>query len=131
MLSSLSGIPINQAIAVTGSVNQKGQIQPIGGVNEKIEGYFQICKMRGLTGEHGVMIPVQNVDNLQLSDEIVSAVKKGLFHVYAVSTIEEGIEVLTGVPAGKKDKNGRFPAGTVNYLVYEKLKKYAKIDENK
>ena len=131
LLSSLSGIPINQAIAVTGSVNQKGQIQPIGGVNEKIEGYFQICKMRGLTGEHGVMIPVQNVDNLQLSDEIVSAVKKGLFHVYAVSTIEEGIEVLTGVPAGKKDKNGRFPAGTVNYLVYEKLKKYAKINEDK
>ena len=131
LLSSLSGIPINQAIAVTGSVNQKGQIQPIGGVNEKIEGYFQICKMRGLTGEHGVMIPVQNVDNLQLSDEIVSAVKDGLFHVYAVSTIEEGIEVLTGVPAGKKDKNGHFPAGTVNYLVYEKLKKYAKIDENK
>lgn len=131
LLSSLSGIPINQAIAVTGSVNQKGQIQPIGGVNEKIEGYFQICKMRGLTGEHGVMIPVQNIDNLQLSDEIVSAVKDGLFHVYAVSTIEEGIEVLTGVPAGKKDKNGHFPAGTVNYLVYEKLKKYAKIDENK
>ena len=131
LLSSLSGIPINQAIAVTGSVNQKGQIQPIGGVNEKIEGYFQICKMRGLTGEHGVMIPVQNVDNLQLSDEIVSAVKDGLFHVYAVSTIEEGIEVLTGVPAGKKDKNGHFPAGTVNYLVYEKLKKYAKINENK
>ena len=131
LLSSLSGIPINQAIAVTGSVNQKGQIQPIGGVNEKIEGYFQICKMRGLTGEHGVMIPVQNVDNLQLSDEIVSAVKKGLFHVYAVSTIEEGIEVLTGVPAGKKDKNGRFPAGTVNYLVYEKLKKYAKVSYEK
>ena len=77
------------------------------------------------------MIPVQNVDNLQLSDEIVSAVKDGSFHVYAVSTIEEGIEVLTGVPAGKKDKNGHFPAGTVNYLVYEKLKKYAKIDENK
>ena len=131
LLSSLSEIPIKQSIAVTGSVNQKGQIQPIGGVNEKIEGYFQICKMRGLTGEHGVMIPVQNVDNLQLSDEIVSAVKDGLFHVYAVSTIEEGIEVLTGVPAGKKDKNGHFPAGTVNYLVYEKLKKYAKINENK
>ena len=130
LLSSLSEIPINQSIAVTGSVNQKGQIQPIGGVNEKIEGYFQICKMRGLTGEHGVMIPVQNVDNLQLSDEIVSAVKDGLFHVYAVSTIEEGIEVLTGVPAGKKDKNGHFPAGTVNYLVYEKLKKYAKVSES-
>ena len=126
LLSSLSGIPINQAIAVTGSVNQKGQIQPIGGVNEKIEGFFQICKMRGLDGSHGVMIPVKN---LQLSDEIVDAVKNKLFHVYSVSTIEEGIEVLTGVPAGKKDKDGHFPAGTVNYLVYEKLKKYAKISE--
>lgn len=131
LLSSLSEIPINQSIAVTGSVNQKGQIQPIGGVNEKIEGYFQICKMRGLNGKHGVMIPVQNVDNLQLSDEIVEAVKNNLFHVYAISTIEEGIEVLTGVPAGKKDKSGHFPAGTVNYLVYEKLKKYAKVSENK
>ena len=131
LLSSLSGIPINQAIAVTGSVNQKGQIQPIGGVNEKIEGYFQICKMRGLTGEHGVMIPVQNVDNLQLSDEIIEAVKNKLFHIYSISTIEEGIEVLTGVPAGKKDSTGHFPAGTVNYLVYEKLKKYAEIDGNK
>lgn len=130
LLSSLSGIPINQAIAVTGSVNQKGQIQPIGGVNEKIDGYFQICKMRGLDGSHGVMIPVQNVDNLQLSDEIIDSVKNGLFHIYAISTIEEGIEVLTGVPAGRKDKNGNFPAGTVNYLVYEKLKKYAKVSEN-
>ena len=129
LLSSLSGIPINQSIAVTGSVNQKGQIQPIGGVNEKIEGFFQICKIRGLDGSHGVMIPIQNVDNLQLSDEIVEAVKNGQFHIYAVSTIEEGIEVLTGVPAGKKDKDGRFPAGTINYLVYEKLKKYAEITE--
>lgn len=126
LLSSLSGIPIKQSIAVTGSVNQKGQIQPIGGVNEKIEGFFQICQMRGLDGTHGVMIPVQNVNNLQLSDEVVDAVKNKKFHIYAVSTIEEGIEVLTGVPAGKKDKDGHFPAGTVNYLVYEKLKKYAK-----
>ena len=131
LLSSLSGIPINQSIAVTGSVNQKGQIQPIGGVNEKIEGYFQVCKIRGLDGTHGVMIPVQNVDNLQLSDEIIEAVKNKKFHIYSVSTIEEGIEVLTGVPAGKKDKNGRFPAGTVNYLVYEKLKKYANINNSK
>ena len=126
LLSSLSGIPIKQSIAVTGSVNQKGQIQPIGGVNEKIEGFFQICQMRGLDGNHGVMIPVQNVNNLQLSDEVVDAVKNKKFHIYAVSTIDEGIEVLTGVPAGKKDKDGKFPAGTVNYLVYEKLKKYAK-----
>lgn len=127
LLSSLSEIPIKQSIAVTGSVNQKGEIQPIGGVNEKIEGYFQICKMRGLDGSHGVMIPVQNVENLQLKDEVVDAVKNKLFHIYAVSTIDEGIEVLTGVPAGKKDKDGKFPAGTVNYLAYEKLKKYAKI----
>jgi len=127
LLSSLSGIPIKQSIAVTGSVNQKGQIQPIGGVNEKIEGFFQICQMRGLDGSHGVMIPVQNINNLQLSDEVVDAVKNKKFHIYAVSTIEEGIEVLTGVPAGKKDKEGKFPAGTVNYLVYEKLKKYAKV----
>lgn len=127
LLSSLSGIPINQSIAVTGSVNQKGQIQPIGGVNEKIEGYFQVCKVRGLDGSHGVMIPVQNVDNLQLSDEIIEAVKEKKFHIYSISTIEEGIEVLTGVPAGRKDKDGHFPAGTVNYLVYEKLKKYAQV----
>ena len=129
LLSSLSEIPINQSIAVTGSVNQKGEIQPIGGVNEKIEGFFQICKMRGLDGSHGVMIPVQNVDNLQLSDEVIDAVKNKLFHIYSVSNIDEGIEVLTGVPAGKKDKDGHFPAGTLNYLVYEKLKKYAKISE--
>ena len=131
LLSSLSGIPINQSIAVTGSVNQKGEIQPIGGVNEKIEGFFQICKMRGLDGSHGVMIPIQNVDNLQLSDEIIEAVKNKKFHIYSVSTIEEGIEVLTGVPAGKKDKDGHFPAGTINYLVYEKLKKYAKVSSSK
>ena len=127
LLSSLSGVPIKQSIAVTGSVNQKGQIQPIGGVNEKIEGFYQICKIRGLNGTHGVMIPVQNIDNLQLSDEIVNSVKNKEFHIYAISTIEEGIEVLTGVPAGKKDKEGNFPAGTINYLVHEKLKKYAKI----
>ena len=131
LLSSLSGIPINQSIAVTGSVNQKGQIQPIGGVNEKIEGFFQICKIRGLDGSHGVMIPIQNVKNLQLSDEVIEAVKNKKFHIYSISTIEEGIEILTGVPAGKKDKYGKFPAGTINYLVYEKLKKYAQVSDKK
>lgn len=129
ILSSLSGVPINQSMAVTGSVNQKGEIQPIGGVNDKIEGFYQVCKMRGLDGSHGVMIPVQNVQNLSLSDEIIEAVKNKKFHIYAISTIEEGIEILTGVPAGKKDSNGHFPAGTVNYLVYEKLKKYAEISK--
>ena len=124
ILSSLSKIPINQSIAVTGSVNQKGFIQPIGGVNEKIEGFYNICKKRGLNNEQGVIIPIQNVRNLHLSNEIIESVKSGKFHIYAVSTIDEGIEILTGVPAGKQNKDGRFPAGTINYLVYEKLKKY-------
>ncbi len=124
ILSSLSGIPINQSIAVTGSVNQKGFIQPIGGVNEKIEGFYQVCKTRGLTGEHGVIIPIQNVRNLHLNDEVVNSVKEGKFHVYAISNLDEGIEILTGVPAGKKNKDGKFPAGTIKYLAYEKLKQY-------
>ena len=130
ILSSLSGIPINQSIAVTGSVNQKGEIQPIGGVNDKIEGFYQVCKMRGLDGSHGVMIPIQNVNNLNLSDEIIEDVKNKKFHIYAISTIDEGIEILTGVPAGKKDINGKFPAGSINYLVQEKLKKYAKVSKD-
>ncbi|MDR0979131.1 MAG: AAA family ATPase [Lachnospiraceae bacterium] len=131
LLSSLSGIPINQSLAVTGSVNQKGEIQPIGGVNEKIEGFYQICKMRGLNGSHGVIIPIQNVKNLHLSDKIIEDVKLGKFHVYAITTIDEGIEILTGVPAGKKDANGKFPAGTVNYLANEKLRKYAENSKKK
>ena len=125
ILSSLSVIPINQSLAVTGSVNQKGEIQPIGGANDKIEGFYQICKMRGLDGSHGVIIPKQNVHNLNLSTEVVDSVRNGLFHIYAISTIEEGIEILTGVPAGKKDEYGNFPAGTINYLAYQRLKKYA------
>lgn len=124
ILSSLSGIPINQSLAVTGSVNQKGFIQPIGGVNEKIEGFYKTCKTKGLNYEQGVIIPIQNVRNLHLSDEVIQAVKEGKFHIYAVSTIDEGIEILTGVPAGKKNSSGKFPAGTINYLAYEKLKKY-------
>ena len=125
ILSSLSEIPINQAIAVTGSVNQKGEIQAIGGVNEKIEGYFEICKLNGLTGKQGVMIPEKNVQNLNLDDEIIEAVKDGKFHIYSVSNIDEGIEILTGVPAG--DKN--IP-GTINYLVYQTLKRFAKASGN-
>ena len=130
ILSSLSGVPISQSLAVTGSVNQKGEIQPIGGVNDKIEGFYQVCKLRGLDGSHGVIIPVQNVNNLSLSDEIIEDVKNKNFHIYAISTIDEGIELLTGVPAGKKDSNGKFPAGTINYLVQEKLLKYAKVSKD-
>lgn len=122
ILSSLSGIPINQSLAVTGSVNQKGEIQPIGGVNDKIEGFYQVCKMRGLDGSHGVIIPVQNVANLNLSDEIIEDVKNGNFHVYAISSIDEGIEILTGVPAGKKDSNGKFPLWNNKLFSTRKIK---------
>ncbi len=127
ILSSLAEIPIKQSLAVTGSVNQKGELQPIGGVNEKIEGFFQVCKMRGLDGTHGVIIPTQNVKNLNLAEEVIEAVKNKQFHIYEASTIEEGMELLTGVPAGKKDVNGNFPVGSIHQLVYEKLKKYAKV----
>ena len=125
ILSSLSGLPINQGIAVTGSVNQKGEIQPIGGATHKIEGFFELCQARGLTGNQGVIIPYQNIINLNLSDEVIEAVKKGNFHIYPIKTVDEGIEILTGVKAGEKQSDGAYPPGTVNYLVYEKLRKYA------
>ncbi len=125
ILSSLSGIPINQSLAVTGSVNQKGEIQPIGGVTDKIEGFFKVCKEKGLNGENGVLIPYQNVKNLTLSDEVQEAVANGKFHVYPVSSIDEGIEILTGVESGDLNEKGEYPEGSINYLVSEKLKKYA------
>ena len=130
LLSSLAEIPINQAIAVTGSVNQKGMIQPIGGANEKIEGYYKVCKQKGFKGGEGVIIPHQNIINLMLDDEIIEAVKEGKFNIYAVKTIDEGIEVLSGVPAGQKDEKGNYPFGTINYLVQNKLDKYANINKN-
>jgi lon-related putative ATP-dependent protease len=125
LLSSLADTPIKQYIAVTGSVNQKGEIQPIGGVNHKIEGFFQVCKTKGLTGKQGVMIPKQNTVNLMLRDEVVDAVKEGTFHIYAISTIDEGIELLTGIRAGKRGKSGNYPAGTINYKVDRRLKEMA------
>jgi len=124
ILSSLSGIPIKQGIAVTGSVNQKGQIQAIGGVNHKIEGFYEVCKTKGLTGKQGVMIPQANRKNLMLSKEVIDAVKKRKFHVYQVATIEEGIAILTGVPAGQTDKDGNFPKGSIYGAVQQKLKQY-------
>jgi len=125
ILSSLSGVPIRQGIAVTGSVNQKGEIQPIGGVTEKIEGFFEVCKMQGLTGFQGVIIPYQNVKNLMLNGEIIEAVEKGLFHIYPVSTIDEGIEILTGMKYGTYKEGVGFDKNTISYHVYNKLKKYA------
>jgi predicted ATP-dependent protease len=127
LLSSLSGVPIRQGVAVTGSVNQLGEVQPIGGVTEKIEGIFAVCKARGLTGDQGVMIPKTNVKNLMLNSEVCEAVKSGRFNVYAVSTIDEGIEVLTGVKAGKPLKGGGFTPGSINDLVEKRLKKLQEV----
>ena len=124
VLSSLSDIPIKQGIAVTGSVNQKGQVQAIGGVNDKIEGFFEVCKTKGLTGRQGVMIPGSNVKNLMLSREVVQAVEQGSFHIFAVSTIAEGIEILTGLPAGTADDRGNYPPDTVFGKAQEKLNHY-------
>jgi predicted ATP-dependent protease len=121
LLSSLSGAPIQQRFAVTGSVNQRGQVQPIGGVNEKIEGFFAICEAAGLKGDESVMIPTTNVRNLMLSEKVRNAVAKGKFHIYPVSTIDEGISLLTGVPAGELNKKGEYPAGTINRLVVDRL----------
>ncbi len=126
ILSSLSGVPIHQGIAVTGSVNQKGQVQAIGGVNHKIEGFFDVCKAKGLTGSQGVMIPKANVKNLMLKKEVIDAVKKGKFHIYRVATIQEGIEILTGAKAGVPDQKGNFPPTSVYGKVQAKLKEYVK-----
>lgn len=124
LLSSLAGLPLKQSLAVTGSVNQFGEIQPIGGATEKIEGFFDICRARGLTGEQGVIIPAQNIVNLMLKEEILAAVREGSFHIYAVKTIEEGIELLSGVAAGQMGADGTYPEGSVMYLVEQKISEY-------
>jgi lon-related putative ATP-dependent protease len=124
LLSSLAEVPINQGIAVTGSVNQWGEIQPIGGVNEKIEGFYYICKERGLTGNQGVIIPKQNVNNLMLEKDVVEAIKKGEFHIWAISHVAQGIEILTGVAAGNvRDQNGNYPPNTIFAKVEERFNK--------
>lgn len=124
ILSSLAEVPIDQGLAVTGSVNQKGQIQPIGGVNEKVEGFFDVCKSKGLTGKQGVLIPHQNVENLMLRDDVIEAVKRGKFHIYQVKTIEEGIELLTGLPAGSRKEKGEYQENTVYGRVAKKLRRF-------
>jgi lon-related putative ATP-dependent protease len=138
ILSNLSGVPIKQNLAVTGSVNQKGEVQAIGGVNEKIEGFFEVCKAKGLSGKQGVMIPASNMQNLMLKEEVVDAVRDGKFHIYSVKTIDEGIEVLTGVKAGAKGADGKFEEGSINALVdkrfsamADKLREYSVFESEK
>jgi len=125
LLSALAQTPIKQSLAVTGSVNQRGQVQAIGGVNEKIEGFFEVCRTAGLTGDQGVLIPAANVKHLMLRREVVEAVAAGRFHVYAAETVDEGVELLTGVPAGERDAAGVYPEGTVNRRVEDRLQELA------
>ena len=130
LLSAISGVPINQSLAVTGSVNQHGQVQPIGGVNEKIEGFFDICSERGLSGDQGVLIPAANVKHLMLNQKIRNAVAEGKFNVYAISNIEQGIELLTGIPMGEPDQEGIYPPDTISGKVQQRIEKLAKIKDS-
>lgn len=123
LLSALADAPIDQGIAVTGSVNQHGEVQPIGGVNQKVEGFYKTCKANGLTGHQGVMIPTRNLGDLNLKPEVIDAVKEGKFHIWAVEHVDQGIEILTGIAAGQPDEDGNYPEGTINYLANEKLDK--------
>jgi predicted ATP-dependent protease len=130
LLSALADAPIRQSIAVTGSVNQQGDIQPIGGVNEKVEGFFDICNMRGLTGDQGVIIPATNVKHLMLREDVRKAVEDGRFSVYAIESVDDGIELLTGIPAGLPDDKGRFPDGSINRRVQQRLERYSETMQN-
>jgi ATP-dependent Lon protease len=129
LLSALSELPIRQDLSVTGSVNQKGDVQPIGGVNQKIEGFYDVCRIKGFTGTQGVLIPAENVDDLMLRDEVIDAVAKGKFHIYPIGTIEQGIEILTGVPAGKRTATGKFEAGGVFAKVDARLRTMADLQK--
>ena len=130
LLSSLADLPIDQGIAVTGSVNQHGMIQPIGGVNEKIEGFYAVCKAKGMTGRQGVIIPEANRKNLMLKSEVINAVANGEFQIWSVSTIDQGIEILTGTPAGVRQKDGSSPDGSVNQRVDRRLHEMTEIVRN-
>jgi lon-related putative ATP-dependent protease len=121
LISSISGVPLRQDLAVTGSMDQTGAVQPIGGVNEKIEGFFELCKLRGLSGSHGVVIPRRNVKNLMLKKEVVDAVREGKFSIYPIEVVDEGLEILTGMQTGELKEDGTFPEGTINYLVMKRL----------
>jgi predicted ATP-dependent protease len=125
LLSAIGDIPIKQSFSVTGSVNQHGKVQPIGGVNEKIEGYFDICKERGLTGEQGVLIPQANEKNLMLRKDVREAVDNDKFQIYSVESVDEGMEILTGLEMGEPDEDGNYPEGTINYKVMDRLNQFA------
>lgn len=127
LLSSIGEIPLKQNIAVTGSMDQRGEVQPVGGINEKIEGFFELCKIRGLDGTHGVIIPRRNMKHLMLKEEIQKAIKEGAFHIYAIDYAEEGLEILTDMPAGELQPDGTYPEGTINYIIMKKLEEMSEL----
>jgi lon-related putative ATP-dependent protease len=131
VISAISEIPLKQSIAVTGSMNQHGEVQPVGGIPEKVEGFFRICKAKGLTGEHGVIIPAANAENLVLKDEVLEAIKEGKFHIWTINDIDEAIEIMTDKKAGKLSKNGNYTRGSVNYFVCKRLEKMHNLLEGK
>jgi predicted ATP-dependent protease len=125
LLSALAEAPLRQWLAVTGSVNQRGQVQAVGGVNEKVEGFFDLCRARGLTGKEGVVIPAANAKHLMLRDDVVAAVAAGSFHLYAVETVDQAAELLTGLPAGEREPGASFPEGSLNARVEARLADFA------
>ena len=129
LLSVLAQVPLFQGIAITGSISQKGEIQPIGGVNEKIEGFFEVCREKGLTGKQGVIIPEANVKDLMLKTKVVEAVREGQFHIYPITCIEQGLEILTGKKAGKKKKDGTYPKNSLNFRIEERLTRLNEISK--
>jgi predicted ATP-dependent protease len=130
LISALTRIPLKQSFAITGSINQYGEVQAIGGVNEKIEGFFKLCKARGLNGQHGAIIPVSNKRNLMLKQEVIDAVDAGLFSIYAVSNVDETLELLMGQVAGCMDKEGNYPEQSINFKVVSRLKEISEMDDD-
>jgi predicted ATP-dependent protease len=131
LLSSISGVPLKQSFAVTGSMDQNGDVQPIGGVNQKIEGFFDLCQHRGLDGSHGVIIPRRNVKNLMLKQEVIDALNDGKFSIYSIDKMEEGLEILTGMSAGEMKEDKTYPENTINYLVMKRLTEMSQAMEAK
>jgi len=131
LLSSIANIPLRHSIGVTGSMVQNGEVQPVGGINEKIEGFFDLCKIRGLVGSHGVIIRSRNVKHLMLKEEVVDAVRKGLFHIYPIEKMEEGLEILSGLKTGALKDDGTYEEGTFNFYVMKRLEEISKATEKK
>jgi len=131
ILSSIADVPLKQSFAVTGSMDQRGEVQPVGGINEKIEGFFELCRIRGLDGSHGVIIPRRNVKHLMLKEDIRKAIEDRAFHIYAIDYVDEGLEILTDMKSGELQPDGTYPEGTINYFVMKKLEEMSEALQKK